>query len=304
MHMEQTKTMPEPDSSDSTEPSSRKGRRTLFNLFGLFGQTEDTAGPVPEDASNELIRHARAFQNLKVADVMTPRADIVAVELSATLAEVVRLCVESGHSRLPIYRETLDHPVGVLHIKDTLKLLHPDLGITPAWDEQVLGRLCRDLIFVPAAMAASGLLLKMQNQRSHMAVVIDEYGGTEGLVTLEDLLEAVVGDIVDEYDEEDPDELTDLGNGVHEVGGRVELETLEEKLGLRLYLSEGEDEVDTIGGLVATLAGRVPQKGEVIPYPAGGIDIEVVEADARTIRRVRLSRRVTDREHDTLTADE
>lgn len=296
--------MPEPDSSDLNEPSERKGQRTLFNLFGLLGQAENESETVAEDASNELITHARAFQNLKVADVMTPRADMVAVEVSATLADVIRLCVESGHSRLPIYQETLDDPVGVLHIKDTLKLLHPDKGITPAWDEQVVGRLRRDLIYVPASMAASGLLLKMQNQRSHMAVVIDEFGGTEGLVTLEDLLEAVVGDIVDEYDNEDPDELTDLGGDVFEMGGRIELETIESRLGLKLYLSEGEDEVDTIGGLVATLAGRVPQVGEVIPYPAGKIDIEVIEADARIVKRVRLSPQHTDRDTDALTADE
>jgi len=295
--------MPEPDSSDVNPPAERKGQRTLFNLFGLFGQTDDESETVTEDASNELITHARAFQNLKVADVMTPRADIVAVELSATLADVIRLCVESGHSRLPIYQETLDDPVGVLHIKDTLKLLHPDQGITPAWDEQVVGRLRRDLIYVPASMAASGLLLKMQNQRSHMAVVIDEFGGTEGLVTLEDLLEAVVGDIVDEYDNEDPDELTDLGGGIYEIGGRVELETIEHRLGLKLSLSEGEDEVDTIGGLVATLAGRVPQEGEVIAYPAGRIDLEVIEADARLIRRVRLLPHAPDRDANPVSVD-
>ncbi len=296
--------MPEPDSSDLNEPVERKGQRTLFNLFGLFGQAEDESETVAEDASNELITHARAFQNLKVADVMTPRADMVAVEVSATLADVIRLCVESGHSRLPIYQETLDDPVGVLHIKDTLKLLHPDKGITPAWDEQVVGRLRRDLIYVPASMAASGLLLKMQNQRSHMAVVIDEFGGTEGLVTLEDLLEAVVGDIVDEYDNEDPDELTDLGEGRFEIGGRVELETIEHRLGLKLFLSEGEDEVDTIGGLVATLAGRVPQVGETIPYAAGKVDIEIIEADARIVKRVRLSPQHADRDADALTPDE
>ncbi|MFT3997096.1 MAG: hemolysin family protein [Asticcacaulis sp.] len=285
--------MPEPDSRSAQRTTGPK--KTLLNLFGLLGPDEETDKPLSlsdhPDASSDLIEHARAFQSLRVADVMTPRVDIIGIEDSATLSELVRVCVDSEHSRLPVYRENLDHPVGVIHVKDVFKLMAPsEDGRIPDWDAPVTARLKRDLIYVPAAMSATDLLLKMQTERSHMALVIDEHGGTDGLVTLEDLLEAVVGDIADEYDDEATDDLIETATGEIEVGGRVELKTLEERLDLKLYPEDGEEEVDTLGGLVAILAGRVPQTGEIIPYAAAGIDIEVIEADARRIKRLRLHR--------------
>jgi len=295
--------MPEPDSrshSHTTGPqkTTRKdgSKKTLLNLFGLLGHGDEaqTALSLSErpGAPNDLIEHARAFQSLRVSDVMTPRVDIVGVEDSATLSELVRICVESEHSRLPVYHENLDHPVGVVHVKDVFKLLAPsEDGRIPDWDAPVVARLKRELIYVPAAMSASDLLLRMQTERSHMALVIDEHGGTDGLATLEDLLEAVVGDIADEYDDEEVEDLIETATGEVDVGGRVELSTLEERLNLRLHPEEGEEEVDTLAGLVAMLAGRVPQAGEIIPYAAAGIDIEVLEADARRIKRLRLHRR-------------
>lgn len=247
--------------------------------------------------ANELIDHARAFQTLSVADVMTPRVDIVAIELSSTLADVVRICVESEHSRLPIFRETLDDPVGVVHIKDILKLLSPESGRAgPNWAEPVLHRLRRELLYVPSSMTTSDLMLRMQAQRIHMALVIDEFGGTDGLVTLEDLIEAVVGNIDDEYDEASDEDIRVLDNGQIEVDGRVELTALEEKLGVSLFPEDTEEEIDTLAGLVAVLAGRVPQRGEVVPYAAAGFDIEVLDADARRIKRLRLHRRTAQNE--------
>ncbi|WP_298332019.1 hemolysin family protein [Asticcacaulis sp.] len=284
--------MPEPDSRSAKRPTGP--RKTLLNLFGLLGPDEAekplSLSDRPE-ASNDLIEHARAFQNLRVSDVMTPRVDIIGIEDAATLSELVRVCVESEHSRLPVYSDNLDHPVGVIHVKDVFKLLAPseDRRI-PDWDAPVTDRLKRELIYVPGAMSATDLLLKMQTERSHMALVIDEHGGTDGLVTLEDLLEAVVGDIADEYDDDEAEDLIETPDGQIEVSGRVELETLEERLGLRLFPEDGEDEVDTLGGLVAVLAGRVPQPGEIIPYAAAGIDIEVLDADQRRIKRLRLHR--------------
>lgn len=284
--------MPEPDSRGAQRTTGPK--KTLLNLFGLIGPDE-AEKPLSlsdrPDVSNDLIEHARAFQNLRVTDVMTPRVDIIGIEDTATLSQLVRVCVESEHSRLPVYSDNLDHPVGVIHVKDVFKLLAPsEDGRIPDWDAPVTERLKRELIYVPAAMSATDLLLKMQTERSHMALVIDEHGGTDGLVTLEDLLEAVVGDIADEYDDEEADDLIETPTGEIEVGGRVELKTLEERLELNLHLEDSEEEVDTLGGLVAMLAGRVPQPGEIIPYAAAGIDIEVLEADQRRIKRLRLHR--------------
>ncbi|UDF03571.1 hemolysin family protein [Asticcacaulis sp. AND118] len=284
--------MPEPDSRGAQRTTGP--RKTLLNLFGLIGPDE-AEKPLSlsdrPDVSNDLIEHARAFQNLRVTDVMTPRVDIIGIEDTATLSELVRVCVESEHSRLPVYSDNLDHPVGVIHVKDVFKLLAPsEDGRIPDWDAPVTGRLKRELIYVPSAMSATDLLLKMQTERSHMALVIDEHGGTDGLVTLEDLLEAVVGDIADEYDDEETDDLIETPTGEIEVGGRVELKTLQERLELNLHLEDSEEEVDTLGGLVAMLAGRVPQPGEIIPYAAAGIDIEVLDADQRRIKRLRLHR--------------
>lgn len=277
----------------------RQDRRlSLLSFFGFNKKTDhglDDVAAGDSHSASDLVTHAREFQTLTVADVMTPRVDIIAVELSATLADVVRLCVESEHSRLPIFRETLDDPVGVLHIKDVLKLLSPEPGrAAPNWAEPVLHRLRREVLYVPTSMKASELLVRMQAQRIHMALVIDEFGGTDGLVTLEDLIEAVVGDIDDEYDEAVEENIRTLPGGQIEADGRVELTTLEEKLGLNLVLEDSEEDVDTLAGLVSVLAGRVPQRGEVIPYPNAGFDIEVVDADARRIKKLRLHRRISE----------
>ncbi len=251
------------------------------------------------EAASELVDHARAFQDLRVTDVMTPRVDIVGIDETATLSELVALCVQSEHSRLPVYRGGLDDPIGVVHIKDVLKWLAPAEGeVVPArtkpngpnWNEAVVPQILREVIYAPTAMTAANLLRTMKLKRMHMALVIDEFGGTDGLVTLEDLIEAVVGDIEDEYDDEESDRirLTDTGA---EADGRVEIVDIEERLGVPLY-PEDEEDIDTIGGLVTFLAGRVPETGEVIPYVRAGFDLEVLDGDARRVTRVRLTRRV------------
>lgn len=289
-------------------PDPEHPRKSFFSFFGLTrpqtrAEAEIASGE--DHVASELVDHARAFQSLSVADVMTPRVDIVAIELSSTLADVVRTCVESEHSRLPIYRETLDDPVGVVHIKDVLKLMSPEAGKAgPNWAEPVLHRLRRELLYVPSSMTTAELMLRMQAQRIHMALVIDEFGGTDGLVTLEDLVEAVVGNIDDEYDEASEEQVRELPNGQIEVDGRVEVTTLEEKLGIGLFPEDTEEEIDTVAGLVAVLAGRVPQRGEVIPYPAAGFDIEVLDADARRIKRLRLHRRSFELAADLTVADD
>lgn len=224
---------------------------------------------------------------MRVADVMTPRVDIVAVELSTPFAEVVERFAESEHSRMPIYRETLDDPVGVIHVKDIFRLL-AGRGRRPGPDDLILQKLRRDVLYVPGSMRAADLLLRMQTERNHMAMVIDEFGGTDGLVTIEDLVEAVVGEIDDEHDEATVAPVVARAGGVYDVDARAPLEKLEAVIGQDLAPSELDEEIDTVGGLVSALAGRVPQRGEVIPHPAG-YEIQVLDSDARRVKRVRFS---------------
>jgi CBS domain containing-hemolysin-like protein len=246
------------------------------------------------DAPADLVDQAEAFQTLRVDDVMTPRADIVAVEIETPLGEVMSLFAEAEHSRMPVYRETLDDPIGVVHIKDLVKLLcqpAPEGGVRfqPDWSAPVLGRLRREALYIPASMRAADLLLRMQAGRMHMALVIDEFGGVDGLVTLEDLLEAVVGEIEDEHDVHVEPEFSARGPDLWEADARVPLKTLEQETGLELEDDEQDETVDTIAGLVFKRAGRVPQRGEVITHPAG-LEFEVLEADPRRIRRLRVRR--------------
>ena len=232
----------------------------------------------------DIVDQAEAFKTLRVSEVMTPRADIVALEIDAPFADVARQFAEAEHSRMPIYRETLDEPVGMVNIKDVFKLLQAETR--PEAAQTVLRKLRRQLLYVPASMRAADLLIKMQASRLHMALVIDEFGGTDGLVTMEDLIEAVVGEIDDEYDEA-ASRITPRPGGVYEADGRAALEELEQVLGVDLTPPDFEEEIDTVAGLVSALAGRLPQRGEVIAHPAG-YDLEVTDADPRRVKRVRV----------------
>jgi CBS domain containing-hemolysin-like protein len=239
------------------------------------------------ESSVDMVDQAQAFQSLRVDDVKTPRADIVAVEIAATFEEVVRQFVEAEHSRMPIFRETLDDPVGVVHVKDVFKML-ADEARRPMASEPVLRRLRREALYVPGSMRAADLLVRMQTSRIHMALVIDEFGGTDGLVTLEDLVESVVGDIDDEHDETSHAQVVARA-GVYEADARAPLDELEACIGETLASEELEEEVDTVGGLVSALAGRVPQRGEVITLPHR-FDFEIIDADPRRVKRVRVRR--------------
>ena len=291
-------------SAQAERPSDRapQRRNLLRALFSRLGRHE---GPRerphqltgPPDSPVDLVDQAEAFQDVRVEEVMTPRADIVAVEFASPLSEVVRVFVESEHSRMPVYRETLDDPVGVVHIKDVMKLIAPDPSrpapewSAPEWSEPVLYRIRRDVLYVPASMRAADLMLKMQASRIHMALVIDEFGGTDGLVTLEDLVESVVGEIEDEHDALEAAPIVERPGGVIEADARAPLEDLESAIGESLADPDMDEDLDTVGGLVSALAGRVPQRGEVIRH-TGGWEFEVLDADPRRIKRVRV-RRIT-----------
>jgi CBS domain containing-hemolysin-like protein len=270
--------------------------RRLMRIVG--GDAADVAeeisareerGEAIEDAQKDMILKAARFDRLIVYDVMRPRADIVAIDASVTLGEAARVFSESQHSRLPIYRETLDDPVGLIHVRDLMALLAPnEAGETKAkFSDRVLMRIRRDLLFVPPSMKLSALFLKMQTSRSHLALVIDEYGGTDGIISMEDMVEQIVGQIEDEHDD-DALLIQPRAGGVFEADGRASIEALEAGLSASLALPDHEDEFDTVGGLTMALAGHVPQRGEILHHPAG-FEIEILEADPRHVRRVRIS---------------
>jgi hemolysin (HlyC) family protein len=278
------------DGSSSQPPPSRNPLLALMSRLGMGASEPERAQEAQPEGAVDLVDQAEAFQELRVGDVMTPRADVIALDVATPLDEIVRRFTDSEHTRIPIYRETLDDPVGVAHLKDVMKLIAPEPDRPPPdWREQALPRIRREVLYVPASMRAADLLLKMQSSRLHMALVIDEFGGTDGLVTLEDLLEAVVGEIEDEHDEHVAAAIVERPGGLIEADARAPLEDLESLLRQNLSLADLEEEIDTVAGLVSTIAGRVPQRGEVIHHPAG-YDFEVLDADPRRLKRLRIRR--------------
>jgi CBS domain containing-hemolysin-like protein len=254
----------------------------------LLREREQSGETIERDQKDMIVK-AASFDRLAVRDVMVPRADITGVEANTNLGEVARMFADHQHSRMPIYSENLDTPMGFVHVKDILALLTPaeDGSVKARPDEFVLPRLKRDLLYVPMSMKLPNLLLQMRAKRCHMALVIDEYGGTDGLVTIEDLVEEIIGDIDDEHDDLDQDLIVDAGNGVWNADARVELETFSARAGVDFMLEDMEDDIDTLGGLVFALAGRVPPRGEILQHPTG-YDFEVIDADPRKIKRLRI----------------
>ncbi len=238
------------------------------------------------DEERTLLLNALSFGELQVHDVMVPRSDIKAVEVDSDLASVVSVMREAMHTRLPVFRRTLDDVIGMVHIKDML----------PFWgdgEDFKIERIVRDVLFVPPSMRVLDLLLQMRDTGIHMAVVVDEYGGTDGLATIEDLVEEIIGEIQDEHDKILPPQLAEISAGVFEADGRVEVEELEQRLGLELLDEERREDVDTLGGLLFTLLDRVPARGEIVRHPAG-VEFEVLDADPRRIKRVRILRQSRD----------
>jgi magnesium and cobalt transporter len=250
---------------------------------------EESERKSPELSVQERVMLANLlkFGDLRVDDVMVPRADIVAVDENAPIAEVAAVFREAQHSRLPVYRETLDDPTGVVHIKDILGLLEPGSDGTARWPEMPVAKIKRDILFVPPSMPTLDLLLKMQASHSHLALVIDEYGGTDGLVSIEDLVEEIVGDIDDEHDVDETPHIRRQANGSIDVDARFDLDDFKTETGVELKPEDPEEDVDTLGGLVVSLLGRLPLRGEIVHHPSG-YEIEVLEADPRRVKRLRI----------------
>ena len=257
-----------------------------------------------------ILKNVLALHDVRVADVMVPRADIVAVNIDATIGELLALFRTAGHSRLPVYGETLDDPRGMVHIRDFMDFLasEPSFGLIPppadgettaaARPASEIGmetpistaRILRPVLFAPPSMPALDLLVKMQASRTHMALVIDEYGGTDGLVSIEDVVESIVGDIEDEHDEADRPQIAAAGDGAFIAEARASLEDVSAALGVDLSELAVAEDVDTIGGLLTATAGRVPSRGEIVAGPAD-LEFEVLDADPRRVKRLRLSKR-------------
>ena len=242
-----------------------------------------------DEGEDDLDTHERALlsnvlrlQGTTAYDVMVPRADIMAMPEELTLQQAIDLIQKDGHSRYPIFRESLDDIVGMVHIKDVFAAV----GREAPFD---LKAILRKPLFVVPSIPVLDLLLQMRQQRTHMALVVDEYGGIDGLITIEDLVETIVGDISDEHDEDAAPQMTDRPDGTIELDARTPIKAFEEKLGPVLTDEERAADIDTVGGLVFTLAGRVPAKGELISHPSG-LEFRVLDADPRRIRLLRVRR--------------
>lgn len=244
-----------------------------------------------------MLRRILHLGTLTVEDVMVPRADIIAVDDTISVAELMGVFRQAEHSRVPVYHETLDDPRGMVHIRDLMSCitLEAEAGKEGSLNlgKVDLGRniasinILREILYVPGSMSVLDLLLKMQTTRLHLALVVDEYGGTDGLVSIEDLVEEVVGDIADEHDVEDePLIKSDPRLGLV-ADARTPISDLEKHLGLELASEEQEEEVDTLGGLVFAIAGRIPARGELVQHPSG-IEFEVLDADPRRIKKLRI----------------
>ncbi len=253
------------------------GRGTLGELIEAGDERETVLG---ED-ERVLVSNILKVRHSCAEDVMVPRADIVAIEAQASLAEVIALITKSGHSRIPVYRETLDDVIGMVHIKDIVAWRGNDADFQ-------LAKLVRRVLFVAPSMEILQLLLEMRAKRSHMALVVDEYGGIDGLLTIEDVVEEIVGDIADEHEKVVEPRVTPRPDGSLDADARADVEVIDVQFG-NILSEEERDEVDTVGGLVVSLAGRVPARGEIIAHPEG-IEFEVLDADLRRIKRVRVRR--------------
>lgn len=278
-----------------SEPGLLTGLRNL--IFGesqeetLRDQLEEAidrheGDPAPDAKGDltplerQMVRNLLHFGERDAGDVGVPRADVIAVEEKTSFDHLVQIFAEAGHSRLPIYRETLDEVVGMIHVKDVFAIL-----ATGGEKPDSIAGLIRQPLYVPMSRGALDLLADMRQSRSHLAIVLDEYSGTEGIVTIEDLIEEITGEIEDEYDDAPVAMLVPLDGGAWDVDARMELEDVAEAVDPRL--GEADSDVDTIGGLAAVLAGHVPVVGDCIDHTSGW-RIEVTDADERRIARVRL----------------
>ena len=312
--------VPVPPAGEPPEASDRWFTRVLRSVFGwktgsirsdleivLEAGTPGDTGFSPEESA--MLKNILGLRERRTKDVMVPRADIVAVQEDIPLGELVKVFETAAHSRLVVYKDTLDDPTGMVHIRDLLAFMTAHATVDPqanmrrkralpagldllALDLSMplsAARIGRTILFVPPSMPAIDLLAKMQATRIHLALVIDEYGGTDGLVSMEDIVELIVGDIEDEHDEDVEHHVIRQPDGSFLADGRASLEEVVALVGAEFDVGEATEEVDTLGGYLATRIGRLPVRGELVPGP-GPFEIEVLDADPRRVKRVRIHR--------------
>lgn len=325
------------DTSDTSALPPERGEEEagwlgrLFGRLGIGSDREDAREIIEEALEKQesedpsfspqerlMLGNLLRFGTLRVEDVMVPRADITAIESSASLGELLHMFQKAGHSRIPVYQDTLDDPRGMVHIKDLMALIISQASGGPnastngegeAFDENgeplivplkfervdlslavSKAEIRRDVLFVPPSMSGLDLLLRMQTTHIHLALVVDEYGGTDGLVSIEDLVEEIVGEIEDEHDQNGAPLIVEDASSGLTADARTPIGELEEILGVALKSPDRDEDVDTLGGLVFTLAGRVPVRGELVRHDSG-IEFEVLDADARRIKKLKVHRK-------------
>ncbi len=263
-------------------------REVIEELIEERADGRSDGEPAIDPNERLLLSNVLKLRVVTAADIMVPRADIVAMDAATSVVDALALVVKEGHSRLPVYRETLDDVAGMIHIKD-LAILAAD-QITGESGARVsshtLTDLLRPVLFVSPAVRVLDLLLEMRLKRAHMALVVDEYGGIDGLVTIEDVVEQIVGEIEDEHDADHAPEMIPQPDGTLLADGRVALSDFEERVG-EVFSDEERDDAETLGGLVASLAGRMPSRGELVKH-SSGIEFVVTDSDPRLVRRLRV----------------
>ena len=327
MSDDQSRSPDSPAEAQGGAPDNLAGRlrSALMGALGLRGNgsaraeiedaiaADEAAGATLSPEERAMLRAILKLGDMRVEDVMVPRADIEALDIESPIAALIVTFRETGHSRMPVYREALDEPVGMVHIRDLMAWVadralragaresgKPASGegvsaALPSFDFSAVdlsctledSKLVRPVLFVPPSMPARVLLKRMQASRTQMALVIDEYGGTDGLVSLEDLVEIIVGEIEDEHDLEEDPTLEQVADGIFVADARTSVEQAREVIGPEFQVGENAEDIETIGGLVFSATGRITPKGEVVQAVAG-FDFEVLEADPRRIKRVRI----------------
>ena len=305
-------------SSDTPNPTGADKPGLFDRLRALFGLHEPSVREDIEDALEDsatsddftpqerlILTNVLSLHELRVADVMVPRADIVSVRADATLGEVLSIFRTAGHSRIPVYGDTLDDPRGMVHIRDFVDFLAKVADPAGAPESAKLSglngvdlttplslaRILRPVLFAPPSMPALDLLVKMQAMRTHIALVIDEYGGTDGLVSIEDIVETIVGDIEDEHDLDETPQIEAAPDGSFIVDARATLDAVAQAVDAPMDTLVDLEEVDTIAGLVSALAGHVPARGEIIQL-GEGLECEVLDADPRRVKKIRIRKSV------------
>ena len=327
--------MSDTDHTNGSAPAET-GRESLWQrIRGRFSRSKDVGlreslegaiesheaqnpGETVGEEAKSMMLNIIEFSGLRVDDVMVPRVDIVAVDEADSMQDLLAKFIDANHSRMPVYRETLDGITGMIHVKDFLRWMaargtrkrratkaekaeraeKPDKAPPPGLSIAATALsttvkqagLNREVLFVPPSMPATDLLVRMQASRTHLAIVIDEYGGTEGLVSIEDLVEVIVGDIADEHDTEEDLEIKPVEEGLYLADGRVDLAPLENLLAVDLLPEDEEEEADTLAGLIFKIAGRVPARGEIIRHESG-LEFEILDSDPRRVKRVRIKAR-------------